>query len=133
MSGLAPSLRSPWFGEARNSATTHESGRNADTSATIRLTIDDGRGRNTATKTLAEKSPRPPWRGMIMSQDRRQDVKTLIERDCGLPEAVTSGTQLGWERPAPVRQIRRRDRFADCLRGTIRMVRMRSGPEPAAR
>src|SRR5258708_38189583 len=54
MSGLAPSLRSPWFGETRTSATTQESGRNADTSATIRQTIDDERGRNTAAKPRPE-------------------------------------------------------------------------------
>src|SRR5580704_18898974 len=53
MSGLPPGLRSPWLGEGRTSATTQESGRNADTSATIR-TIDDERGRITAAKRPPE-------------------------------------------------------------------------------
>src|SRR6266545_1832568 len=36
MSGFILPLRSPWFGDARTSATTQESGRNSDTNRTIR-------------------------------------------------------------------------------------------------
>src|SRR5215207_5173954 len=53
MSGLAPPLRSPWFGDALTWATTQESGRNSDTNSTMTRNTDmfDGPAwRNAQTK-----------------------------------------------------------------------------------
>jgi hypothetical protein len=54
MSGNAPSVRSLWFGDGLTSATTQESGRNSDTSTTIRETTHAfAKGRREGSETQA--------------------------------------------------------------------------------